>query len=143
MFSESLTVADLHRIIESVSDNEAYLAFNVRPVEKIIRILTDSFNPSKAVDPFSLHLSSRGGNAKKMFNSFSNFYSGYSMGFSSGGACLSHDHATQFKFVLQSFTLWREIMANMPKLWLFADEDMTTQDYRYADESNACVCFFA
>jgi hypothetical protein len=58
---------------------------------------------------------------------------GMSMNFMSGGAQLSHDHATQYKFVLQSFTLWREIMANMPKLWMFADSDMTQQDYRLVD----------
>lgn len=52
------------------------------------------------------------------------------MNFNSGGAQLSHDHATQYKFVLQSFTLWREIMQNMPKLWMYADADMTQQDYR-------------
>jgi hypothetical protein len=46
------------------------------------------------------------------------------------GACLSHDHATQFRFVLQSFTLWREVMANMPKLWMLADYDMTHEAYR-------------
>ena len=62
--------------------------------------------------------------------SLSSFYSGYSSSFSGGGACLSHDHGTQFRFVLQSFTLWREIMANMPKLWMLADHDMLHESYR-------------
>lgn len=43
----------------------------------------------------------------------------------SGGAKLSHDHATQYVFALQSLTLWSEIMLNMPKLWYLADLDMT------------------
>ena len=132
LYLESLTAAEIQRVIDSIADNEAYLEFNVKPVEKIICILKESFNPAKPVDPFSLHLTTRP-LAKKVFNSLSNFYGGYSMGYSSGGACLSHDHATQFKFVLQSFTLWHEIMYNMPKLWLFADDDMTTQDYRLVD----------
>jgi hypothetical protein len=55
---------------------------------------------------------------------------GYSSNFLGGGACLSHDHATQYRFVLQSFTLWKEIMANMPKLWLLADLDMIKEGYR-------------
>ena len=46
---------------------------------------------------------------------------------------LSHNHATQFKFVLQTLTLWREIMSNMPKLWLCADLDMTNEMYRLVD----------
>lgn len=65
-----------------------------------------------------------------LFTSRSSLYSGYSSSFSGGGACLSHDHGTQFRFVLQSFTLWREIMSNMPKLWLLADYDMTHEQYR-------------
>jgi hypothetical protein len=60
----------------------------------------------------------------------SNLYGGYSSSFMGSGACLSHDHATQFRFVLQSFTLWREVMANMPKLWMLADYDMTHEAYR-------------
>jgi hypothetical protein len=56
---------------------------------------------------------------------------GYSSSYSGGGACLSHDHATQFRFVLQSFTLWREIMSCMPRLWMLADHDMTHEQYRY------------
>lgn len=62
--------------------------------------------------------------------SHSSLYSGYSSSFSGGGACLSHDHSTQYRFVLQSFTLWREIMGCMPKLWLLADYDMTHEQYR-------------
>ena len=50
-----------------------------------------------------------------------------------GGACLSHDHATQFTFVYQSLSLWREIMRNMPKLWLLADSDMLNESYRLCD----------
>ena len=69
----------------------------------------------------------------------SSFYSGYSSSFSGGGACLSHDHATQFRFVLQSFTLWREIMANMPKLWMLADHDMTHESYRLVKLSFSVV----
>ena len=65
--------------------------------------------------------------------SSSSLYGGYSSSFSGGGACLSHDHNTQFRFVLQSFTLWKEIMTNMPKLWLLADHDMTHEQYRLVE----------
>ena len=32
-------------------------------------------------------------------------------------AKLSHDHRTQFVFCHQTFTLWREVMTHMYKLW--------------------------
>lgn len=128
-----LTEADLRRVIDSIADNEAYLAFNKTPVDKILRILKESFDPNQSEGPFSLKLT---GQPKKLFSSFSSLY-GYGGGFSSnflgGGACLSHDHSTQFKFVLQTFTLWREVMAHMPKLWLLADADMTNESYRLVD----------
>mmetsp|Transcript_986 Transcript_986/g.991 ORF Transcript_986/g.991 Transcript_986/m.991 type:complete len:247 (-) Transcript_986:1-741(-) len=61
-----------------------------------------------------------------------NFY-GYSQRYFGGGACLSHDHKTQFTFVLQSLCLWKEIMISMPRLWLLADQDMLTEYYRLSD----------
>ena len=39
-------------------------------------------------------------------------------------AKLSHDHRTQFVFCHQTFTLWREVMTHMYKLWCLADEDL-------------------
>jgi hypothetical protein len=60
-------------------------------------------------------------------------YSGYSSSFMGSGSMLSHSHATQYKFVLQSLTLWKEIMSTMPKLWLLADSDMMTESYRLVD----------
>lgn len=43
--SESLTEDDIQRIIDSIGDNEAFMSYNARPVEKMIKILKDSFNP--------------------------------------------------------------------------------------------------
>ncbi|RYG59075.1 DUF2009 domain-containing protein, partial [archaeon] len=129
--SDKLSVEEIRRVIDSIGDNEAYLAFNVRPVERMIDILTSSFDPYSPLDPFSLQLRG-GGGIKKAFNSFTSFY-GYSSSFMGGGAKLSHDHKTQYKFVLQSLTLWREIMANMPLLWIKADADMVSEPYRLVD----------
>jgi len=41
---------------------------------------------------------------------------------------LSHDHRTQFTFVLQTLTLWVEVMQHLPKLWCLADEDLLAGD---------------
>eukprot|EP01036_Dinobryon_divergens_P029938 gene29938-39111_t len=109
-----LSELDVKRIIDSIADNEAFLDFNMKPVERILSILVDEFDPKNPVEQFSLHLKTK---PKTKI----------------GGACLTHDHATQFKFVLQTFTLWREVMNNMTKLWLLADEDITSESYRLVD----------
>jgi hypothetical protein len=135
--SDQLSEADITRVIDSISDNEAYLNFNMNPVERILSILVDAFDPNKPVDPFSLKLSAKERGPKQksssMFGSGFSLYGGYSSGLLGGGSMLSHDHATQFRFVLQTFTLWREVMRNMSKLWLLADMDMVTEQYRLVD----------
>lgn len=127
----ALSEDDVRRIVDSIADDQAFVAFNVRPVEKTLELLRTYFDPQKPVDPFSLALTARAKN--KVFSSFSSFGSGFSSGFLGSGAMLSHSHPTQYKFVLQSLTLWREITRCMPRLWLFADGDMTREAYRLVD----------
>lgn len=131
--SQTLSEDDIQRVVDSVGDNEAYRAFNVQPVEDMLRLLTTYFDPKKPEGEFALDLR---GSGRRMFSSaISSLYGsgGFSTRYFGGGACLSHDHATQYTFVLQSLTLWREIMSAMPKLWLFADSDMITESYRLVD----------
>lgn len=40
------------------------------------------------------------------------------------GSCLSHDHRTQFVFVKQSLHLWQNILHDMFRLWILAEEDL-------------------
>jgi hypothetical protein len=54
-------------VIDSIGDNEAYLAFNCTPVAHIIQILLDSFDPARPQEPFSLQLQGR---PRKLFSSF-------------------------------------------------------------------------
>jgi len=51
---------------------------------------------------------------------------GFSLSIRSGkdGSCLSHDHETQYRFVLQSLELWREIQHEMFRLWICSDSDL-------------------
>mmetsp|Transcript_29387 Transcript_29387/g.28111 ORF Transcript_29387/g.28111 Transcript_29387/m.28111 type:complete len:602 (+) Transcript_29387:77-1882(+) len=125
--SSTLTENDLQRILDSIADNEAYLSFNVLPVDKAIRILKDTFHPRKPDEHYSLELRMKP--RKSSFMSFGGFSSRYY----NNSACLSHDHETQYTFVLQSLLLWREIMRNLPKLWQYADTDLLDQQYRLVD----------
>lgn len=139
-FVDILSTDDIRRIIDSIADNEAYYAFNVRPVKKMLQLLQENFDKEKSQDPFSLSLSWRPSkifdsiNPSHLFSSSSSSYTsstyGNSLNYSSGGAQLSHNHSTQYKFVLQSLTLWAEIMRNMPMLWINADCDMILESYR-------------
>lgn len=61
---------------------------NRDPCERMIIYLKDNFHPNQAKDPKS-NLAIRSGK---------------------GGARLSHDHSKQYAYVIQSLTLWREIL---------------------------------
>lgn len=125
--NDKVTEVDLRRVIESIADNNAFLHFNAHPVRQMINILTSSFKPHQYNGRYSLDLNSR---PSRLYNSFSPYQMGYSSSFTGGGSCLSHDHNTQFNFVLQSLTLWDAIMTETQKLWILSDYDMLTQEYR-------------
>jgi hypothetical protein len=131
--ARALNAEDLDRVISSVSDNQAALLTNAGPVTKMLKLLLSTFDPNVIDGPFSLEL--RGVPKKQSFGSYSSFssFSGFSSAYLGRGACLSHDHRTQFTFVKQSLMLWEEIMRNMPKLWFQADHDMLNNHYRLAD----------
>jgi hypothetical protein len=126
--SSSVSKEDVLRVIDSIADYHAYNLYNVRPVEQMIEILVESFDPNNIESAYSLELTTR---PKKFFSSFTSY--GYSSKYYGSGSCLSHDHKTQYTFVLQSLTLWKEIMFHLPRLWYAADRDMTTEIYRLAD----------
>ncbi|KAI9353391.1 hypothetical protein DFJ73DRAFT_328711 [Zopfochytrium polystomum] len=93
----------------SIGDNHAFLRVNRDPCDKMIGYLKTYFSPDKPESPkFSLAI--QGGR---------------------GGARLSHDHQKQYNYVLQSLTLWREIMHDMFMLWGFAESDLLNEDNYY------------
>jgi len=87
--SATLRQDDINLVLNSIGDANAYLASNARPVAKMIQLLKKYFDP---MSPGAHPLDLRSGR---------------------GGSKLSHSHATQYTFVLQSLTLWREITAAM------------------------------
>ncbi|TFK78571.1 hypothetical protein K466DRAFT_606861, partial [Polyporus arcularius HHB13444] len=48
-----------------------------------------------------------------------------------GGARLTHDHQKQYAYVLQSLTLWREILHDMFHLWTLAEQDLLSENVPY------------
>lgn len=78
----------VRQCLYSIGDNHAFLRVNRDPCEKMIAYLKEYFTPTKPKDKKS-SLAIQSGK---------------------GGARLNHDHARQYAFVLQSLTLWKEVL---------------------------------
>jgi hypothetical protein len=78
----------VRQCLYSIGDNHAFLRANRDPCERMIGYLMTHFHPTQAKDS-KTSLAIRSGKH---------------------GARLSHDHAKQYAYVLQSLTLWREIL---------------------------------
>lgn len=78
----------VRQCIYSISDNHAFLRVNRDPCEKMIELLKEHFHPTQPKDN-KTSLAIRSGK---------------------GGARLTHDHSRQYAYVLQSLTLWKEIL---------------------------------
>lgn len=98
----------IRQALYSLGDYHSYLESNVTPVNEMILRLRSGFDPEDAEAQ-------------------------YNLGISSGhqGARLTHDHKKQYQYVLQSLTLWREIMGDMFLLWKYADDDLLADSFRY------------
>ncbi|KAK6587674.1 hypothetical protein RS030_81277 [Cryptosporidium xiaoi] len=109
-----ITVEELEMCVYSLNDHEVFLYYNKRPIDKMIEYLTSYFDPhTEHSREFSLSLTND----------------------PNSNARLSHDHTRQYHYVLQSLTMWREVIFNMIKLWRLAEEDMLdgTNHYRLGD----------
>lgn len=105
-----LTEDLVEQCIYSLGDHSTYLRFNREPCDRLIDFLREYFDLSDPGLPeFSLAIE-EGVN----------------------GARLSHPHQRQYTFVLQSLTLWREVLDNMFQLWHLAEEDLLDQERTYA-----------
>lgn len=135
--NSALSREDIQRVLDSIADSNNYLSFNVVPVKRMIVHLKRNFDPEEPTAGFSLAIGGARSRGKMGFGqrgTFSSYY-GASYGssyFRSDSSKLSHDHPTQYTYVLQSLKLWKHIMDNMYKLWYLADQDLlsTTSTYR-------------
>ncbi|KAK7049707.1 hypothetical protein VNI00_005738 [Paramarasmius palmivorus] len=104
-----LTQENLRQCLYSIGDNHSFLRTNRDPCDRMISYLKEHFHPTQAKDP-KTSLAIRSGK---------------------GGARLSHDHSKQYAYVLQSLTLWREILHDMFHLWSLAEEDLLSESIAY------------
>jgi len=122
----SLSQENIRQCLYSIGDNHAFLRANRDPCERMIGYLQQYFHAAQAKDANS-SLAIRNGK---------------------GGARLSHDHSKQFAYVLQSLTLWREILHGMDQLirvkqpltnclldmfhlWSLAEQDLLSENVPY------------
>ncbi|GLB34139.1 putative protein of unknown function (DUF2009) [Lyophyllum shimeji] len=104
-----LSQENVRQCLYSIGDNHAFLRANRDPCERMIAFLQEYFHPTQAKDN-KRSLAIRSGK---------------------GGARLSHDHAKQYAYVLQSLTLWREILHDMFHLWSLAEQDLLAENVPY------------
>jgi len=108
--SAALPDEALKQCLYSIADNNAYLYQARDPVDQMIRYLKEHFQESgEPSERTSLAIA--GGES---------------------GARLTHSHAKQYAFVLQSLTLWREIANDMFRLWYLAEDDLVRASNPYA-----------
>lgn len=101
---------DFERCMRSIGDNHNFLQWARSPVDRMIGWLKEIWSPNSppADDRFNLGIR-----------------------FGVGGARLSHSHSKHFTYVLQSLTLWREILHEMFQLWYLAESDLLEQGNNY------------
>jgi len=106
---EELTEDLVEQCIYSLGDHSTYLRFNREPCDRLIGFLKEYFDPVNPGPPE------------------------YSLAIEEGvdGARLSHPHQRQYTFVLQSMTLWREVLDNMFQLWDLAEQDLLDEEHAY------------
>ncbi|KAF9450676.1 hypothetical protein P691DRAFT_664810 [Macrolepiota fuliginosa MF-IS2] len=104
-----LSQEQVRQCLYSIGDNHAFLRVNRDPCDQMITYLKQYFHPTQAKDQKN-SLAIRSGR---------------------GGARLSHDHSKQFAYVLQSLTLWREILHDMFHLWSLAEQDLLSENVPY------------
>jgi len=108
--NEELTEDEVEQCIYSLGDHSTYLRFNREPCDRLIQLLKEYFHPTEPGPPeFSLAIEE-----------------------GVAGARLSHSHQRQYTFVLQSMSLWREVLDNMFQLWHLAEEDLLDEDHAYS-----------
>jgi len=95
--------------ILSIADNATFLLQNRRCCDDMLEYLTKLYDADKPRTP-AHSLAILGGR---------------------NGARLTHSHASQFSYVMQSLVLWREILHDMFRLWVCTEGDLFDPENPY------------
>lgn len=106
---KGLSADTIKRCLYSLADNTSFLDSNCKPIDYAIDCLREFFGPIE-VSKSRWSLDIYGGK---------------------DGSRLTHTHERQFNYVLQSLTLWREIVHDMFRLWYLAENDLLSQNEPY------------
>ena|SRR5260221_9967087 len=101
----------VRQCLYSIGDNHAFLRVNRDPCDRMIVLLKKYFDPdSSGSSAESLAIRyGRGGARLKSVSCFP-----YFLHVSTEWFIYSHDHQKQYQYVLQSLTLWREVLHGQP-----------------------------
>jgi hypothetical protein len=103
---------NIQLIIDSIKDYYAEIMSFVNPIDTLIGYLSKYFSPNDRPSGGVGSLAIRAGE---------------------NGARLSHSHQKQYQYVLQSLKLWREVLFYFMPIWIKAETDVLSHDYRLAD----------
>ena len=98
---DAAACARIERVLVSLADDEALTLAHVAPVERMLQLLHEEFDPSSAEMGVSLAISA-----------------------GRQGARLTHSHEMQFAYVEQSLRLWGAILSQLPQMWSLAEADL-------------------
>jgi hypothetical protein len=99
---------DIRLCLYSISDNNSFLNSNRKPITDCIALLEKYFYKG-------------GGNPETTL----------SINEGQDGARLSHNHDTQYNYVLQSLHLWAAIIEDTFRLWYLAEQDLLSPTQPY------------
>lgn len=91
---------DIRQVLYSISDYNAYINMNRKPIMRMLERL-DVFQQPEISHKYSIGIQ-----------------------YGRDGARLTHDHERQWNYVQQSLTLWSIVQREMIKLWYIADSDL-------------------
>jgi len=106
--SGTLTPDDIKMCLYSICDNNSFLNSNMLPIEDCIAALKTYFSPDKVESGYSLAILGADGLDESVTE----------------GSRLTHSHAQQYQYVLQSLELWSAIIEDMFRLWLLSEDDL-------------------
>lgn len=115
----------VRQCLYSLGDNAAFLRVNRDPCDQMIQWLKTHFDPDDPLKGASLAIRGGKAGARQVSYKLAERVPDYFM------QRLTHDHSRQYAYVIQSLTLWREILHDMFRLWVLAEQDLLSTSTTY------------